>query len=39
MVNAAHASDSEESAAREMAIVNVAENNLRAIVEEAYGKA
>jgi nucleoside diphosphate kinase len=38
MVNAAHASDSEESAAREMAIVNVGENNLRAIVEESYGK-
>jgi len=39
MVNAAHASDSEENAAREMAIVNVAENNLRAVVEEACGKA
>jgi nucleoside diphosphate kinase len=38
MVNAAHASDSEESAAREMAIVNVAENNLRAVVEESCGK-
>jgi hypothetical protein len=38
MVNAAHASDSEESAAREMAIVNVGENNLRAVVEEACGK-
>jgi nucleoside diphosphate kinase len=38
MINAAHASDSEESAAREMAIVNVGENNLRAIVEETYGK-
>jgi nucleoside diphosphate kinase len=39
MINAAHASDSEENAAREMAIVNVAENNLRVVVEEAYGKA
>jgi nucleoside diphosphate kinase len=39
MVNAAHASDSEESAAREMAIVNVAENNLRAVIEESCGKA
>ena len=38
MVNAAHASDSEESAAREMAIVNVGENSLRAVVEEACGK-
>jgi len=38
MVNAAHASDSEESAEREMGIVNVGENNLRAIVEETYGK-
>ncbi|MGA3182814.1 MAG: nucleoside-diphosphate kinase [Verrucomicrobiota bacterium] len=38
MVNAAHASDSEASAAREMAIVNVGENNLRAVVEEFYGK-
>ena len=38
MVNAAHASDSEESAAREMAIVNVGENTLRAVVEEACGK-
>ncbi len=38
MVNAAHASDSEESAAREMPIVNVGENNLRTVVEAAYGK-
>jgi nucleoside diphosphate kinase len=38
MVNAAHASDSEESAAREMAIVNVAQNNLRDVVESLYGK-
>ncbi|HEY3863340.1 MAG TPA: nucleoside-diphosphate kinase [Verrucomicrobiae bacterium] len=38
MVNAAHASDSVESAQREMKIVNVGENNFRAVVEEMYGK-
>lgn len=38
MVNAAHASDSVESVAREMRIVNVGENNFRAVVEEFYGK-
>jgi nucleoside diphosphate kinase len=38
MVNAAHASDSEESAAREMKIINVGENNFRAVVEESWGK-
>jgi nucleoside diphosphate kinase len=38
MVNAAHASDSEESAKREMGIVNVGENNFRQVVEEFYGK-
>jgi nucleoside diphosphate kinase len=38
MVNAAHASDSEENAAREMRIVNVGENNFRRVVEEFYGK-
>ena len=38
MVNAAHASDSVENAQREMKIVNVAENNFRAVVEELYGK-
>ncbi len=38
MVNAAHASDSVQSAEREMKIVNVAENNFRAVVEEFYGK-
>ncbi|MGO8698316.1 MAG: nucleoside-diphosphate kinase [Limisphaerales bacterium] len=38
MVNAAHASDSVENAQREMKIVNVAENNFRAVVEEFYGK-
>jgi nucleoside diphosphate kinase len=38
MVNAAHASDSPENAKREMAIVNVGENNFRQIVEDTYGK-
>jgi len=38
MVNAAHASDSVESAQREFKIVNVGENNLKQVVEEAYGK-
>lgn len=38
MVNAAHASDSEENARREMGIVNVAENNFRQVVEQFYGK-
>jgi nucleoside diphosphate kinase len=37
-VNAAHASDSVENAQREMAIVNVGENNFRQIIEAAYGK-
>jgi nucleoside diphosphate kinase len=39
MINAAHASDSEENAQREMKIVNVSENNFRRVVEEHYGKA
>jgi nucleoside diphosphate kinase len=38
MVNAAHASDSEENAKREIGIVNVAENTFRKVVEETYGK-
>jgi nucleoside diphosphate kinase len=38
MINAAHASDSEESAKREMGIINVGENNFRAVIEEFYGK-
>ncbi|HEY3915672.1 MAG TPA: nucleoside-diphosphate kinase [Verrucomicrobiae bacterium] len=38
MVNAAHASDSVESAHREMKIVKVGENNFRSVVEEVYGK-
>jgi nucleoside diphosphate kinase len=39
MVNAAHASDSEESAKREMGIINVAENSFRQVVEEFYASA
>ena len=38
MINAAHASDSEENAKREMGIVNVGENNFKQVVEEFYGK-
>ena len=38
MVNAAHASDSEDNAKRELAIIRVAENNFRASVEQFYGK-
>jgi nucleoside diphosphate kinase len=37
MVNAAHASDSEENARREMDIVNVGDNTFRQVVEEFYG--
>src|SRR5437899_930470 len=33
MINAAHASDSEENARREMGIINVSENNFRQVVE------
>jgi len=38
MVNAAHASDSPESAAREMGIVQIAENNLRPLIESWNAK-
>jgi hypothetical protein len=38
MINAAHASDSEENAQREMKIINVYENTLRQVVEQFYGK-
>lgn len=37
-VNAAHASDSVDNAQREFKIVKPGENNLKAVVEEAYGK-
>jgi nucleoside diphosphate kinase len=36
MVNAAHASDSEENAQREMGIVNVGDNTFRQVVEDFY---
>jgi nucleoside diphosphate kinase len=39
MVNAAHASDSLESASRELGIVEPAENNFRRVVEQFYGGA
>ena len=38
MVNAAHASDSEDNARREMGIINVGENNFRQMIEQFYGK-
>src|SRR4029077_2014979 len=38
MVNAAHASDSEENAKREMGIINIGENNFRQMIEQFYGK-
>ena len=38
MVNAAHASDSEENAKREMGIISVGENTFRQMVEQFYGK-
>jgi nucleoside diphosphate kinase len=38
MVNAAHASDSPESAKREFGIVKPGENNFKQVVEEAFGK-
>jgi nucleoside diphosphate kinase len=37
MVNAAHASDSEENARREIGIVNVPENNFRQVIDSFYG--
>ena len=37
MVNAAHASDSEDNARREIGIVNVGENTFKRVVEETYG--
>jgi nucleoside diphosphate kinase len=38
MVNAAHASDSEENAQRELKIVQVGDNNFKRVIEEFYGK-
>lgn len=37
MVNAAHASDSEENARREMGIINFKKNHFREIIEQHYG--
>jgi nucleoside diphosphate kinase len=36
MVNAAHASDSPENAKREMGIIQVGENNFKALIENFY---
>ena len=38
MVNAAHASDSEENAQRELKIIGIGENTFRPFVEQFYGK-
>lgn len=38
MVNAAHASDSPENAAREMEIVKIKENNLKPVIDSYLGK-
>ncbi len=38
MINAAHASDSEENAAREMAIIGIAENNFKSLVEDWFSR-
>ncbi len=38
MVNAAHASDSPENAAREMGIVQISENNLKPLIESWFAK-
>ena len=37
MVNAAHASDSEENARREIKIVDVGDNTFKRVIEETYG--
>ena len=37
MVNAAHASDSEDNARREIGIIRVGENTFKKVVEEFYG--
>jgi nucleoside diphosphate kinase len=38
MVNAAHASDSEENARREIGIIKIADNDFKRVVESFYGK-
>jgi hypothetical protein len=37
MVNAAHASDAPENAAREMGIIRINEDNFRDLIERTYG--
>ena len=37
MINAAHASDSPENAAREMGIVQIGENNFKTLIDAAFG--
>ncbi|MBV9659435.1 MAG: nucleoside-diphosphate kinase [Verrucomicrobia bacterium] len=37
MVNAAHASDAPENAARELGIIRITENDFRPLIERAYG--
>ncbi len=36
MINAAHASDSKENAAREMKIIRIEENHFRTLIEDTY---
>ena len=36
MINAAHASDAKENAAREMKIIRIEENHFRTLIEDAY---
>jgi len=36
MINAAHASDSPENAQREMAIIQIDENNFKPLIENFY---
>jgi nucleoside diphosphate kinase len=38
MVNAAHASDSEDNAKREVGIIKIGDNNFKRVVESFYGK-
>ncbi len=38
MINAAHASDSKENAAREMKIIRIAENDFPALIEERLSR-
>jgi nucleoside diphosphate kinase len=38
MINAAHASDSPENAEREMAIIQVSDNNFKTLVDDWYAR-